>query len=529
VLTPLAEGAGQLVAKVALGLGLQLIVPLPMPRDLYLEGFASDAGRQEFNRLIDQAEVFELPLAAGNTREAIERPGPARDKQYAQLGIYLSGHCHLLLAIWNGKQSDQLGGTAQVVHYHHTDFMPGLTSGRSRTRHLISDFESDLVYQIVCSRERPDGEPEPGLKPLQSFYLTADTENPRTTESPLAYSLMFRRTCEFNRDMLKYERQIVRHESRLLADARNAKVSARALKIAALFRTADFLARHFQVRVDAMLRITYSLAALMGLAFIVYADVNGFDYMIYAFLLLFAIGFGIYLVASRREWQRKYLDYRSLAEGLRVQFYWLVAGVTSQITTQFAHDNFLQKQEVELGWIRNAMRVSTIRQQQDGVRHAEGDVDYVVDRWIGDPKIPNDSGQISYFKRHQDQKLLLHRVTTTLGYTCLWAGIGVTLVLAFFGASLTEGSRTSLLVLMGVLPLVAAVREAFAHKKADKELIKQYRFMYRLFKNAKTQLDAVATDGERLEVLQALGEAALDEHAEWILMHRDRPLEHSWI
>lgn len=47
-----------------------------------------------------------------------------------------------------------------------------------------------------------------------------------------------------------------------------------------------------------MLRVTYSLAALMGLAFIGYADVNGFDYMIYVFLILFAIGFVFYLIAT---------------------------------------------------------------------------------------------------------------------------------------------------------------------------------------------------------------------------------------
>ncbi len=529
VLTPLAEGAGQLVAKEALGLRLRLIVPLPMPKDVYREGFASDAGRQEFDRLIGQADAFELPLVSGNTREAIEQPGPARDKQYAQLGMYLSGHCHLLLAIWDGKESGQLGGTAQVVNYHHTDFMPGMTSGRSRVRHLISDFESDLVYQIVCSRGQTDGAPRPGLKPLQSFYLTADPERPPTTPLPSAYRLMFRRTCEFNRDTLKYKKQILQHKSRLLADAIKAKVPAKALKIAALFRSADFLARHFQVRVNTMLRVTYSLGALMGLAFIVYADVNGFDYMIYVFLILFAIGFVIYLIATKREWQRKYLDYRSLAEGLRVQYYWLVAGVTSQSTTQFAHDNFLQKQEVELGWIRNVMRASTIGGQKENAEDAEANLKYVINRWIGNPAVPNDSGQASYFKRHTDQKLLLSRVTTTLGYACLWAGIGVTIVLAMSGVWLTEGTRTALLVLMGVLPLLAAVREAYAHKKADKELIKQYRFMYRLFRNAKTQLDAVTTDAERREVLRALGEAALDEHAEWILVHRERPLEHSWL
>ena len=78
---------------------------------------------------------------------------------------------------------------------------------------------------------------------------------------------------------------------------------------------------------------------------------------------------------------------------------------------------------------------------------------------------------------------------------------------------------------MGGFPLIAAIREAYAHKKADKELIKQYRFMHRLFSNARERLDETTTDDQKRAILRALGEAALDEHAEWILMHRERPLE----
>ncbi len=529
VMSPLAEGSDQLVASEALKLGLRLIAPLPMNVGLYRAGFADDKGRHEFDRLSDQAEVFELPLLPENTLHSIARPGPAQDRQYAQLGIYLSAHCHLLLAIWDGKPSERLGGTAQVVHYHHTDYMPGLTPGRSRARHLISDFESDLVYHVVCSRDRSDGAPRADLKPLESFYLTADPDNPQSAELPRAYRLMFRRTCAFNNDMYKYRRQILQHQTGLLEDAIEANVHVRPTKVAALYRTADFLAAHFQVRTHLMLRSTYTLAALMGLAFIFYADLEGFDYMIFVFLLLFVLGLVLWLIATKREWQRKYLDYRSLAEGLRVQFYWLLAGVTSQTVTEFAHDNFLQKQEVELGWIRNAMRSSTVGPQEIDRGRASRDLEYAIDRWIGDSRMSGEQSQIAYFKHQQDRRLLTHMVTTTLGFVCLSAGIGVTVFLALRGATLTDPTRDTLLVLMGVLPLAAAVREAYAHKKADKELIKQYRFMYRLFRNARMQLDAADTDAEKREVLHALGEAALDEHAEWILVHRGRPLEHSWI
>lgn len=529
LLSPLAEGGGQLVAEEALALGCDLVVPLPLPLDIYRESLENDLARQGFDRLITQAEHFELPLVKGNTRDSIAVPGPARDKQYAQLGMYLSGHCHILLAIWTGKPSDQLGGTAQVVHYHQTDLMPGVARGRSRARHLISDYESDLVYHIVCSRDRPDGEPANGLKPLQTYYLTVDPDNPRSTSIPLTYRQMFDRTCEFNRDAQRYRARIEGYQTRLYKQAVDSGILGKSRRIAALFRSADYLARHFQVRVNWMLRITYTLAALMGLAFIFYADVTGFDFMIYAFLALFLVGLSLYLVARRRDWQRKYLDYRALAEGLRVQFYWSVAGVAPRTATEFAHDNFLQKQEVELGWIRNAMRAVTIGPLRERDSADKRHLDYTIHQWIGDPEAPGDRGQISYYRHHNDQKLRLHLVTTRLAIICLWAGIAVTLSLVVFDAWLTDMSRTVMMVLMGVLPMAAAVREAYSHKKADKELIKQYRFMYRLFSNARAQLEAAESDQEKREVLRALGEAALDEHAEWILMHRERPLEHSWL
>ena len=118
------------------------------------------------------------------------------------------------------------------------------------------------------------------------------------------------------------------------------------------------------------------------------------------------------------------------------------------------------------------------------------------------------------------------RFTARFGMACLWGGIIVTLILAIGGDRVGESAGNYLIVLMGILPLIAAVREAYAQKRAEKELIKQYRFMSRIFINARRQLDEAATDTQRREILKALGNAALDEHAEWILMHRERPLEH---
>jgi len=96
-------------------------------------------------------------------------------------------------------------------------------------------------------------------------------------------------------------------------------------------------------------------------SFVLYSDYEGWPYFMLAFLLFFFASAVIQQISRRGAWHRRYLDYRALAEGLRVQFYWAVAGVVSESESKFAHDNFLQTQDPELGWIRNVMRVAGTR------------------------------------------------------------------------------------------------------------------------------------------------------------------------
>ena len=73
--------------------------------------------------------------------------------------MFLSAHCHVLLALWDGRESGEIGGTASVVNFHQNDLMPGYTSRAAANQRMLADDESDLVYHIVCSRSRPGGEP----------------------------------------------------------------------------------------------------------------------------------------------------------------------------------------------------------------------------------------------------------------------------------------------------------------------------------------------------------------------------------
>ena len=292
-----------------------------------------------------------------------------------------------------------------------------------------------------------------------------------------------------------------------------------------LFRAADWLAMHFQRRVVLAMRVLYTLAALMAIAFTVYDNVPSQDNMLYMFLLLFVVGGFIVTLANRRGWHRKYLDYRALAEGLRVQSYWRRAGIPLTDDIEFARDNFLQKQDVELGWVRNVMRSAAL---DDGANAGEptAQIARVIAEWIGDGER---EGQLEYYRRKAAQRTRTHRFTEAMGLASLCVGIGISVVLAIFARRLSADAKNVLVMTMAVFSIVAGVRAAYAYKKADKELIKQYRYMQEIFAQARTALDGTQDAREQREILRLLGEAALAEQVEWALMHRQRPLEHNRI
>ena len=525
VISPLAEGADRLVAEEALALNVDLVVLLPMPAAIYVQDFDTRESRIGFDSLCKRAkEVITLPLARGSTVEYIAEPGQARDRQYAQLGVFLCAHCHVLLALWDGKPSSKLGSTAQVVRFHHDDVMPGYTTPTLATQQMLVDDESDLVYHIVCSRDRENGRPHSDFQPLECYWYTKDTDNPRSDELPRQHQTIFQRSNEFSSDAIRYSDRIEAEKHSLLDNEYPDNLPPGIENSNRIFCVADWLAIHYQKLVLFSLRATYVFAFLMGLMFILYSDLKTYQSYMIGFVVFFLLAASVQFFAKRGSWHRKYLDYRALAEGLRVQFYWAAAGVTTGNESKFAHDNFLQTQDPELGWIRNVMRVAGTRCDATPSKKTEG-LAYVLREWIGD----RNSGQLGYFRAKARDRIKRNTFTERLALFSLIISALVITLLVIFGSDMSDVVRDPLMAAMGAVLLLVAIRHDYAYATAEKELIKQYEFMIRIFLNARRRLDHAESDAERRQILRALGGSALDEHAEWILLHRDRSLDQGEI
>ena len=526
VLSSLAEGGDQLVAREALVAGARLIAPLPLLPHTYAEDFVDAATRECFEELCARGDVLQMPLMPEATHEDILRPGEARDRQYAQAGVFIASHCHILLALWDGRDSNLLGGTGQIVRYALDGIMPGWIERRRSERPMLNRVDESIVYHLACSRLGADGEvlpPATPLAPMQLRWLSQEQQRDAATGMQAEFRRMFAHMREFDMDQRRYA-------AKILAGATQAGVDMFPEDdhsiIDRLFCAADALAIHFQKRVTWTSRSMHVLAAATGIVFVCYADLPaGFSWRsgIYAFIALFLLGGFLSWLARRRDWHRKYIDYRALAEGLRVQRCWRRAGVTTINPSVFAHDHFMQKTDLDLGWIRNVMRIPSMERIGDAPV-PDWALESVIADWIGEV---GEGGQLDYYNRKTEQRARMQRTTRALGLASLWLSFGTVLFLALFQDWIGDTITSLMLAILAIIGILAAARESYAYRKGDKELIKQYRFMLGIFTDARRKIDAEDDNTGKRRILRALGEAAMSEHAEWALMHRRRPLDNA--
>lgn len=533
VLSPLADGADRIAARAALELrgqypdDVRLIVPLPMPRDIYLLDF-DDHSLTEFLELLTVADYwFELRLLKGNTEANIRAPGAHRDGQYREVGKYIARHCQVLIALWNGRTTHKAGGTWEVVRFQ-TDGVeelgefqsedPGSENTQAPHRSRLEPAECGPVYQVVTPRaEAPDevdGEP-----------LSMRRHYPSTFPTELAareyYAKIFQNIDGFNKDVTAPDdrlcAEIASSKNNILPRAFERDLPVGLHALLERYSVTDALAVRFARRMrKTQFRLHY-IWALVGLLFfeffahlresiapVPFADVV----LLAAAIALNVCGVVDYWVAKRRKYQDKYQDYRALAEGLRVQFFWRLAGLQDTVANYY-----LGNHRTELDWIRSALRNWNIPAAAfERVRR----VDVVKEHWVRD--------QYRYFRKSTDENP--HRTFATVTDACMLVAMAVAGGDLFYLLTFPNSHPHAVVVMAIALALiVAGLAQHYSEKMAFREHAKQYRRMRALFGRALQRIDR-ARDEEQIQgLIRDLGISALEENGDWVLLHRERPLE----
>jgi len=534
LLSSMAEGADLLAAEVASDLGLQLMALLPYSAARCRSDLLSDTGRATFDRLLARAERLELPLPDGVTEQTLASDSDARDRQYQSAGAVVARYSSLLIAIWDGRETDHAAGTARVVDYRRRGVSGDDLPRPQRLDLLLGAADNDLSYEIRCSRLRPAAEPGAGGVQVLGFLSHEQRHDTVSEGLPRALSTLLKRTGGFNRDVDDYGAQIALR-GRRLRTATPYETPQSLQYIDRLFTPADWLGVHFRRCFTRALRARYALWALLALLLMTFKKQHegvGGLLSILGVLLIFGLGWLLALWAHRRNWQRRYLDYRALAEGLRVEYYWELSGVRAQFEGEFAHESFLQNQDVELEWIRAAMRAVSLRCALQPPVALPNGFAHTFAAWVGDPDPVNGSGQLFYYRQRALALARRQQVAEGIARAMLIGGLVLGAVLACAAAAalrapspLPPAVHNLMLWSLALLTVYGAIFEIYLGEKADRALIRQYRYMDSLFSFAAREMRSARSSADKLEILRSLGHACLAEHAQWILAHRDKRIE----
>jgi len=156
-------------------------------------------------------------------------------------------------------------------------------------------------------------------------------------------------------------------------------------------------------------------------------------------------------------------DYRAIAEGLRVQFYWTACGSGASVAS-----NYLQRQRGELGWIRNVIsgaafpyEPNRVRFNQLSTNEQRAALQSVRETWIG--------GQYAYFKKAIDDLNLRREVFSTYAHVLLWTGFVLYAFFFFCAQGANSPAVPRLLALLsfatGSLILALLYREGISSPK----------------------------------------------------------------
>lgn len=535
LITALAEGSDRLAADIALEFGSKLVVPMPFRRDLYEADFDTAASREEFDSLLSRSNYsFELPLMEGASEEDIEVHGRARDMQYAQCGAYIALRSQILIAMWNGEFSKLIGGTAQVVQFK----LEGVGAPYARAHSPLDVIDSGPVYQIVTPRQSQFNTPD-GAYTLKKLYPESLDH---VAGHDLEFDAIYSSIDDFNRDALAtHDRlHVARETSRryMLSDDLRSRLSATGAAMLDLYSVADTLSIYYQKYTLRTLKVLLTFVFLAAGFFHVYTHIyHKTDLFLYVYLAIFALAYLWYFLAARKKLQSKYLDYRALAEGLRIQFFWQIAGFDDSVAFYY-----LRKQKSALDWVRHAVRSSMMSvltsqdpdqsAQHPGMTHEPSksghDRDEMQFLW------DDEEERLRHVKKHwvEDQanyfNKAAHREHHRLhGFERIING---TLALGFVLSviQLFMAPNHVLWVAVGLSAVAAGMLHTYTDKRAFVQHSKQYQRMGNLFNRADLHLDTLLLAREHHEAREFLGELgreALIENGDWILTHRDRPID----
>jgi hypothetical protein len=327
--SPLADGSDQLAAGIALELGYELQAILPFDRGRYRAGMADDDARFRFDDLLGRAKcVLELPGEHGLNLDSFVMAGRAT-----------VAHSDLMIAVWDGQPPRGRGGTGEIVEVAltrgtpliHVPVDPALEMAirwsafdprvvtRSADRSTERPFRQALIRKLLTALLAP-----PPSEQERAFLTKFLGERRRKWRTRIEYPLLLAAAgvSRFSRGAWREEVTSNRNRSEWQAfrssctGAHGVDASLGLLEDG--FVWSDGLASYFGQSYRSGHVFNFVLAAMAILTALSALIIPQYKpYLAAAEFTFIVLVIANTRVGVRRQWHRRWLDYRQLAERLR--------------------------------------------------------------------------------------------------------------------------------------------------------------------------------------------------------------------
>ena len=289
--------------------------------------------------------------------------------------------------------------------------------------------------------------------------------------------------------------------------------------IEVLYARADALALVFQREIHRAFRVIFVLASAAALFYGLFTMVAGTGVelqrdMLFGYIVLIMVSYSVFVYARQRDLHSRFVEYRTLAEGLRVQHYWQACGIT-----RAAAACYLIRQPLEYRWIRLALwRVAATNPPVATASGPDGSSAASALRgWIDE--------QEQYFAATHARSAWFESRLRYLVAGIFLTGLGASLLIMLAQyVHLSKPTQVHIGLVSFLCPALSAAIIALVTKLGLLYQASHYGRMQAVFDQARRRLRRHPS-GATARIAIALGEEALLENESWAQSRRERGMD----
>jgi len=498
-----AEGADRYVANIFLDLKrkneeykerFELIVPMPFEKEEYKNDF-SDASDREFNELLKQAK---RSFPVGYDGKDIDRP-----QQYLKTGKLVADSSLILIALWDGEAGKK-GGTADIVKHKITGDDDTVAE---------STFEYDgTVFILPSKRAKSSYKVSGNLKNKDSLSLDHILKDPVLRDA-------LEKIEEINSDSLTIS-QPETEKSKSYLFNNPEKLSTLQKSVLNWYSMMDLLSQQFRKKDIIITICLFTLGLMLILSLSIYSNIFMERWVLGIAMFFVVAATLVYLYSRSTKYHKKYLYNRTLAEALRIQFYWNTAGINKNVS-----DYILRIHRKEFTWVKHIL--SAVYGITYNIKSISPEIiTDLTDNWV--------KNQADFFKSS------IIKMTRQIGFYHRISNISFAIAFALLGSILVFGKfyETNnylnwLLVFIEILLGVFALIKAYIQMKGYEPLVNQYELMQVIYEKAESKITEVNDLSIYLsekqsylkELFFVIGKEALIENGNWYLIFKEKEPE----